>query len=351
MVKKMLMRKRERLNNMIEIASQKGHIAELVLLNGILFKLSMIDEQIKCLRQWAKLKPNDRKANYYLAKALSKSGSGTPKEIAEYFRSAYVGGNRNIKFLFDYVSHCARNRLYEHVDIFSEGINDFLAYGEEEHELKKRLEAILKGYRLNRDRDKLSSETSELISHIEATKGLSSEDELYYIDMFEASNPKKALEQCEKHLIIITPSRPKSILLRIAYIASRLPDMVDKAKQYFEELYDLYIKDRVNEDDFQITLRYLEFAIEKNIYKKDRYYSLYYHCKKMKKSNLDLYALFAEYLSRSQDIKDLLHCKKVVDEGLAVATSIDRLYVTPAKKLRSIKEQITFQIQDKGCPP
>ncbi len=341
----LLKRKAHKLKDIVGRAHSDGSIAELILLSRFFFKLGMIDLHIHALKQVVNIKPLDKISNYFLGKSLLRARKGSPEEVADYYKNSFSGGNRKVSFLLEYLSLCLAHKLYKHIDTVFVSIRDFVSYSPEEHQLKRRLDAALNGYKVLKDRKKFASEISELHKHIDASKGLyNTSDQLYYIDTFETSDPKEAIELCKKQLLLIKPSRPKSILLRLAYISTKLPGKVNDAKKYFDELYNSYLKDNSDPDNFQIVFEYLKFAVKEKSYDKGIYFMLFNQAKRMNKNEIDLYSTFASYLSSSGEHKDLSVCIKVIDEGLNVAKATEKLHWGSAKQLRMIRDRLKKKI-------
>jgi energy-coupling factor transporter ATP-binding protein EcfA2 len=328
-----------RVDHMIEEAFRGSYIADLVLFSNIFFKLKMWHRYIDALEKIIGLNKTDKRANYRLATALARSKTGTPEKIVECYKNSYIGGNRDIKFLLEYVTHCVKNGLYSHIKPFIDGIDDFIVYTQEDNELKEKLKAILDGYKIYNDNKKLLNDTSNLLQNIGATKGLVSRDELDYIDLYELSNPLLALENCERYLLIIAPNEPRSILIRIAHIASKIPGKEDIALKYYEKLFR---QSQSNiPDDFAITYEYFKFCLKNNVkYPKQRYYGIFTALKTMNPNEVGIYSDFAEYLVKSEDPADLKYCKKIIEEGLKIAVTIDKLYIKPTKTLRELKNKL-----------
>ena len=113
----------------------------------------------------------------------------------------------------------------------------FTSYTQEEEELRIKIETLLRVYNIGKDKSVLIEGFSGIDQHIQNTKELIPADELAYIDLFESDDPKKALNDYLQFLLIIKPSRPRSILLRIAHTAMKVSGEEDTAIQYFYEVY------------------------------------------------------------------------------------------------------------------
>jgi len=335
-------RKHEKIGRLIEMAHSEKRISELVTLSAIFRKLRLIKLNICTLKKILEINPTDKKANYYLATALTRSKIyiENPEIVAEYYRNAYLGGNRDIRFLLDYVSYCAKFKIYNHLDPFLEGIDDFLTHTQKELIFEKKLVAILKGYKATRSIDKLVQDTADLLQHISITRNLSAEDEIAYIDLYESTDPKRALMQCEKYLLEIKPNRPKSTLLRIAHIANKIPGEEPNALAHYKELFDRYISDSQNPEDFPIVSEYFKLALKLNACQKERYYMLFQVARKMNSAGISLYADFAEYLINNGNDKDLKFCQRMVSDGLTIAVQTGKQYSNFARKLRVLKEKL-----------
>lgn len=340
-IKKVLLNRKKRIDDFLNRAREEQDIAQLVLLANIFYKLGMIKENEKSLKKILEINPFDKITNYRLAKTLQKIRDVSAKEVVKYYKHSYQGGNRRINFLIEYISYCVKNGLYEDIDPFIDGIEDFATYNKKENKIKKNLEVILEGYRRSKDSNRLTKDMSTLINNFNLTKKLSIKGQIAYIETYESSDPKNALSGYQTYLEQISPNRPKNLLFKIAYIASKLPAEIEIAKKYYEELYSICTStDEVGPEDFDIIYNYFKLAIRNNFYKKQRYHELFRIAKKMNPNELSLYLLFAEYLIKEKTRKDLESCEKVIDEGLEMAAKLDKIHLNSAQKLRYLKKRL-----------
>lgn len=336
--------KRDTFLRMLNAAAEGRFIPEISILNYIFFKTSLADLQIQTLNKWLELEPRNAKANEFLAKTLNRTKRASPEVVASYYYKSYTSGNRRAIFLLEFVHYCIRHHIYDYIEKVIDSINDFLTYNEDVNEALRKLEILLKGYKVNRDRDILAKDASIFFHHLQASKLLKPKEELFYIDSHESSNPREACAGYERHLLTIAPARPKSILMRLAYLTSRLPDKRKEAIKYYEELFDSYLKDTENEEDYILIKKYLTFALQTQIYNRQKYYMLFNRARRLNSKDIDLYLIFSQYLSMSDDPADLNNCKSIAKDGIAVAKELNKMYIRETKRLK----EILITLKNKG---
>lgn len=328
-----------RFQNLHDCAERGGFTSELIEWARLYRELRLIFENIGVLERIVRIEPFDKRANYYLAKLLSRTSAArdNPEKIAGYYHNSFMGGNRRTRFLYEYLEFCLKQSLFDHLDPIIDSFKDFISYTSEEEDLKDKLKALIAGYKLNKDRSQMVRQFVEIASHVSASKDLSLSDELAYIDLVESGDPKTRLERYEQHLLTIFPSRPRGILLRIAHTATVIRGEEEKAIRFFAELFETYVRRDPQPEDFDVVFEYVTFAANRNLQTKPTNYGLFKMCKKMKPTDLRTYVVFGSYAMENGD-RGL--AREIVTEGIDMSKRLDRFDSPTAESLKRILEQL-----------
>jgi hypothetical protein len=323
------------INLLCKEALRGNYIGELISWSRLFRELRLTTENLAVLEYIVSIDRYSKVSNYLLAKLLIKSKSRrySSLEIADYFKHSFLGGNRDIYFLYDYMSYCLKHGLNNHLDSLVDSFYDFVAYTDDDNKLRIRLEAIIKGYKRNKDKDALADKFSDINQNLTITKELSVADELAYIDFIESMNVKETLKNYIEYLITIDPNRPKSVLLRIAHTAAKIVGEESTAIQYYKEIFDKYIGPNLCEEDFEIIFEFATFAKNKKLQSKEINYKLFRLCKQLKPFNLKVYVEFAIYAISMDDGKFAMG---LLEEGLSVATKISKYDSLDANEMKKL---------------
>ena len=337
-VREFISTQEKRLIKFYEAATDGKHKPELIEWGKLFKELDLLRESIQMQERIVKIDPYDRIANYRLAKYLcrTRTKSDDPEKIANLFKSSYMGGNRRMIFLYDYLNFCLSVGLFNHLDSIISGFKDFISYSPEEEELREKLKALLTGYQIRRDNQDLVNKFAEIAAHVKATKDLKSEDEIEYIDKVESKDVRSLLNDYETHLATIAPSRPKGVLLRIAHLASKLSGEEKKALSYYKELFEQHIRNDPQPEHFAIIYEYVSFAAKQAHVPKAMVYGLFQLCRKLNPSKLQLYIEFSRYAQENDDTHLSI---EIATEGLKAATMLDKYSSLEAGILKTIIEQ------------
>jgi hypothetical protein len=322
-----------------ECAESQSVLGELFTWGRLYRELRLIFENIELLERILRIEPFEKRANYIMAKLLSHTATARsePERIAKYYHNSYVGGNRQTKFLYEYLEFCLRQSLFDHLDPIIDSFNDFISFGSEEEDLGERMKALVAGYKLNKDRGQMVKKFNEIASNVGTTKDLNLSDELAYIDLVESGNPKTRLEQYQQHLMTISPNRPRGILVRIAHTATLVRGEEETAMKFFKELVDKFILPNPQAEDFDVVFEYVTFTATNRPLLTALNYSLYKLCKKLKPTDLKVYADYSRYALRNGQ-QNL--AKQLAEEGIEVARRLDKFDTSMARSLRQILASI-----------
>jgi hypothetical protein len=309
----------DRIDLLIESVKDIKHFGELVRWSKLLSQVRAKRLNIFSLKRMVELKKYDRKANYRLALLLSRTADAANRceEIAGYYRASFLGGNREIQYLFEYLQFCLKYGLTSHIDPLITDFERFYSFTPAEDDLRHKLTALVSAYRIKKDTSILIRGFTEINAHLEASSQLKPYDELMYIDTVELKNPQEAFKKYTTFLATIHPNRPRAVLLRIAHCASRIKGEEKFALQFYSEVYTSFIKPNPISADFPIIIEYARFCIQKDLADKHTVYDLLSTCKRLCPSDIKVYLEFARYAKKKGDSPI---AKGVAAEGLKAMT-------------------------------
>jgi GTPase SAR1 family protein len=338
-IRHFLGRNMPKINRMQDQASGGKFVSELVQWSRLFKFLRMQSELISILRRILSLEPFDRMTNYRLAQALQRTREGKdhPEIVADAYKNSFIGGNRRTMFIYEYLSYCLKYGLLNHFDSIMGSVRDFVSFSSEEEDIRDKLIALLNGYRIRKDQAELANRFTSIVAHVEATKDLSAEDEIEYIDKVEVQDIRTTLNDLETHLITISPTRPKGILLRIAHLGSRIPGEEDKAIAFYKEYYDLYVKQNPQKEQHMAVFEYVTFAAKRRLQTKAMNYSLFKLCITLNPVYLNTYFEFCDY---AHDCGDDQVAAEYGNQGLKIASQTDRFNSIEARQIRHLLETL-----------
>jgi len=338
-VRKFLNDNGNKINKIQDSAVKNKLISELAIWSSIYHEVRMINENISTLERVVKINPLEKKANYLLAHLLSRTHAinDNPEKIARYYQNSFMGGNRDMKFLLEFLEFSLKKDLSEALDSIISGFENYITYTDSEVEIKNKIGALLKAYKLNKDKTKLANDFSKLNFHLEATKDLKSADELAYIDLIESKDLKDTLNKYQTFLLTLHPNRPKNVLLRIARTASKIKGEENTSLKAYKEIHDKYINGILSKENYDILFNYILFASENDLQQKEYNYRLFRECIQINKNDLKIYLMFARYAFKKKD-KEM--AKGIINEGLKLASSTDKYNNYTVKDLVNLKNRI-----------
>lgn len=319
-------------------ACDEKDISYLVKWSSIYRQLRCKNLRIRVLRDLNRIEPHNSTTCWHLGRELlsTRVASEDPEKIAGLFAISFQAGNRHLDFLITFLEFCARTGLSEVIDNIMGGIGELRATTPEEDAIKRKIELLLEGFRINRDNTKLADEMGTLLANIRATEGLTASEQLYYIDTFETQDPKSGLDIVERYLSTVDV-RPKSALLRAARFAARLPREAEKAIGYYRELYEKHIKPKPQKEDYEIVYEYGRLLARHRPPNKYVVFEVLRIAISLKENDLHPYIDLA---SAAMDYGEKKLAESTCKKGLSVAQRLGKFHDREAAILRDILGQI-----------
>jgi hypothetical protein len=194
------------------------------------------------------------------------------------------------------------------------------------------MEVIVTGYRKQRDKNVLSENISSLSDHIAIIRDMTARDLFEYIDTIQFQNLTEVILTYEEYLQM-TDTRPRSIILTLAHLLTRIPDRHSEALEYFEEIFANHIRPVQSPSDVIVLLDYARLGISSGLLRKEKIYEILRFAMHLQETDLLTYLLLSQHAMKNSD-KEMAH--KIAGKGIDIARRIGRYQSGICEKLRAI---------------